>query len=58
MPAWLLMALVKFALPIVISWLRQDGHINAAEALVAKGAVAVVRDVKLDPAYPKGKNGV
>lgn len=53
MPAWLLTLLLKYALPIVIDWLRKSGHVSAAEALVAKGAAAVYNEVKDLKTYPE-----
>lgn len=47
--------LLKYVLPFVISWLRKEGFFNAAEAIAAKGAIAVVKEVKslkIDPTYP------
>ena len=55
MPPWLLAILLKYALPTVINWLRKEGYLDAVEALLAKGALAIVNDVrnlKIDPSYP------
>lgn len=60
MPAWLVAALLKYVLPLVIAWLRKEGFIDAAEAICIKGAVAVVqevKDLKTYPEYPTGRNG-
>lgn len=32
--------------PLIISWLQKEGYVNAAEALVARGAVWTVAEVK------------
>lgn len=52
MPAWLLPLLLKYVLPVVLEWLQKSGHINAAEELAAKGAVAMVKEVKDMNTYP------
>ena len=55
MPAWLITALLRFVLPVVIDWLRKEGHFNSSEALIAKGATAIVsevRDLKTYTEYP------
>jgi len=46
MPIWLSVVLWKLVLPVVISWLQKEGYVNAAEALAAKGTVALVNEVK------------
>lgn len=46
MPAWLSLILWNIVLPDLITWLRKDGHINAAESLAARGAVSLINDVK------------
>ena len=55
MPAWLVTALLKYVLPIVIQWLQKEGYLNAGEALISKGAVAIgkeVRDLKFYDQFP------
>lgn len=70
MPVWLLALLPKlidaaaslalqYVLPHVITYLRTNGHINAAEELAARGAVAIVKDVrdtKTYAEYPEQKD--
>lgn len=71
MPAWLAPILIKageaglslamqYVFPKLLAWLRASGHINAAEELAAKGAVAVAQEmktIKTYPEYPTGVNG-
>lgn len=59
-PPWLIALLLRYVLPIVITWLQKEGFLNAGEALAAKGATAVfneVKDLKTYPVYSTGKNG-
>jgi ribosomal protein L13 len=45
MPAWLLPLLLKYVLPAVIQWLQKEGYIDAAEALLGRGAVTVAKEI-------------
>lgn len=55
-PAWLLTFLLQRVAPLIIEWLRKEGYIDAAEALVAKGAVWTVDEVKSLKAYREYPN--
>ena len=67
MPAWLITALLKYVLPIVIQWLQKEGYLDAGEALISKGAVAIVSEVRSlktydqypgDPPAPTGTTNI
>lgn len=53
MPAWLLTLLLKYALPLLITWLQKEGYIDAAEALIAKGGAWTIAEVKTLKTYPQ-----
>ena len=53
MPAWLVTFLLKYAVPLLITWLQKEGYMDAAEALLAKGATWTAREVKDLKTYPK-----
>lgn len=46
MPNSLLILFLKYVAPLIISWLRKEGYINAAEGLAARGAVWTIEEVK------------
>ena len=63
MPAWVIGLLIKYGIPMAITFLRQSGAINWAEKVALKAGYEVYEDaqgIKIfnkPDVYPTGRNG-